>query len=117
MENQRWQQYFHKKLFRLIHKWHAEPDSGGYVGTISMNFSKAYDLLSHDWLIAKLEVFELDIGGLKFLLDYLNLRKHRTQVDFSYSKWSEICRGVSQGSILGPLWFNIFINGIFFFFC
>ena len=78
-------------LFRLIQKWQEELDSGGYVGTILMDFSKAYECLSHDLLIAKLEAYGLDVGSLNFLLDYLSLRKHRTKLGSSYSKWSEIC--------------------------
>ena len=87
----------------------------GYVGTILMDFSKSYDCLSHDLLIEKLEAYGLDLGSLNFLLDYRSSRKHRTKVGSSYSKWSEICKGIIQGSILGPLLFNIFINDIFFF--
>ena len=90
-------------LFRLIQKWQAERDSGSYVGTILMDLSKAYDCLLHDLLIAKLEAYGLDVGSLNFLLDYLSLRKHRNKVGSSYRKWSEICRGIPQGSILGPL--------------
>ena len=78
-----------------------------------MDLYKAYDCLSHDLLIAKLEGCGLGIGSLNFLLDYLNLRKHRTKVGSSYSKWSEVYRGIPQGSI-GPLLFTIFINDIFF---
>ena len=55
-----------------------------------MDLSKAYDSLSHDLLIAKLEAFGLDIGSLNFILNYLSLKKHRTKVGSSYSKWSEI---------------------------
>ena len=81
----------HHALFRLTQKWQAGLDSGGYVGTILMDLSKAFDCLSHDLLIAKLEAYELDAGSLNFLLDYLSLRKHRTKVGSSYSIWSEIC--------------------------
>ena len=63
-------------------------------------------------MIAKLEAYGLDIGSLDFQLDYLSLRKHRTKVGSSNSTWSEICRGMPQGSILGPL---LLINDIFFF--
>ena len=106
---------FHATSFlQLIQKWKAELDSEDYVGTSLMDLSKAYDCLSHDLLIAKLEAYGLDVDSLNFLLDYLSLRKHRTKVGSSYSKWSEICRGIPQGSILGLL-FNIFINDIFFF--
>ena len=80
-----------------------------------MDLPKAYGCLSHDLLITKSEAYGLDVGSFNFLLDYLSLRKHRTKVGSPYSKWSEICRGIPQGSILGSLLFNIFINDIFFF--
>ena len=89
-----------QQLFRGIQKWQAELDSGGCAGAILMDLSKAYGCLSHDLLIAKLEANGLDVGSLNFLLDYLSLRKHRTKVGSSYSKWSAIFRGIPQGSIL-----------------
>ena len=48
-----------------------------------------------------------------FVLDYLTFRKQRTKVGSAYSKWSKIRRGIPQGSILGLILFNIFINDIF----
>ena len=59
---------FRKAHSRLIQKWQAELDSGGYAGIILMALSKAYDCLSNDLLIAKLEAYGLDIGGLNFPL-------------------------------------------------
>ena len=78
-----------------------------------MDLSKAYDCLPHNLLIAKLEAYDLDSDSLNLLLAYLSFRKQRTKVGSAYSKWSKIRRGILQGSILGPLLFNIFINDIF----
>ena len=59
-----------------------------------MDLSKAYDCLPHDLLIAKLGTYGLDRSSLRLLMNYLNSRKQRTKVGSSYSKWSEIKRGI-----------------------
>ena len=100
-------------LFRLLQKWQNMFGSGKFIGTILMDLSKAYDCLRHDLLIAKLEAYGLDNGSLNLHLDYLTFRKQRTKVGSAYNKWSKIRGGIPQGSILGPILFNIFINAIF----
>ena len=79
----------------------------------TVDLSKVYDCLRHDLSIAKLKAYGLDNGSLKFLLDYLTFREQKTKVGSAYSKWSKIRRGIPQGSILGLILFNIFINDIF----
>ena len=101
-------------LFKLLQSWQKELDNSGFIGTIPMDLSKAYDCLSHDLLFAKLGVYGLDRSSLRLLMDYLNSRKQRTKISSSYSKWFEIKHGILQGSILGPLLFNIVINDLFF---
>ena len=99
----------------MIEKWRKSLDSGGNVGALLADLSKAFDCLPHDLLIAKLHAYGLDMPSLKLLHSYLTKRRQRVKINNTYSSWSEILFGVPQGSILGPLLFHIFLCNLFLF--
>ena len=78
-----------------------------------MDLSKAFDSVNHDLLLAKLEAYGLDNNTVCFMRRYRTNRLQRCKINNSFSEWMKISAGVPQGSILGPLIFNIFINNIF----
>ena len=81
-----------------------------------MDLSKAYDVLSHELLIAKLEAYGFSLNSLRLLYSYISSnRKQRVRIESIFSEWIGIVLGVPQGFILGPILFNIFINDMFFF--
>ena len=60
--------------------WQQVLDNGGFIGTILMDLSKAYDCIRYNLLIAKLECYGVDKASLRLLLYYLTHRKQRTKI-------------------------------------
>ena len=79
-----------------------------------MGLSKAYDCLPHDLLIARLAAYGFDNTALVLITDFLTNRLQRVKIGAS-SSYLELLRNVPQGSILGSILFNLFVNDLMFF--
>ena len=80
-----------------------------------MGLSKVFDCISHDLLIAKMEACGFSEDFLIFLYSPLKRQKKSVNINNVHPMFQILLSGVTQGSILGPLLFNVFKNDLFYF--
>jgi hypothetical protein len=104
----------HDVLLKLTEEWKYALDNNMYAGALLMDLSKAFDCLPHCLTICKLSAYGFSNNACLLIASYLNDRKQRVKLGECRSDWSTLCKGVPQGSILGPLIFNIFIHDMYY---
>ena len=98
----------------MLHNWYKDTDGNGSTMRVMLfDFKKAFGLIDHAILMAKLGDYELPLRVLDWIADFLTDRKQRVKLAHDcYSDWGSVRAGVPQGTKLGPWLFLVMINDI-----
>ena len=99
-------------LLKLTEDWRSALDDKKNVAVVAIDLSKAFDSLCHNLLLAKLKSCGVGNSAIDLIRSYLHGRKQRVKCNNAFSDWLPVQCGVPQGSLLGPLLFNIYMNDI-----
>ena len=102
-------------LIGMTEKAKRTMGKGAHFNALLIDLSKPFDCLPYDLLIAKLDAYGFKNDALNLVFNYLNNKEQRVKINSLFSSFKNFVSGVRQGSLSGPLLFNIFLTDIFLF--
>ena len=105
----------HHALLKMIKTWRSKLNCGSKIDAVKMDLPKAFDTIKHNLLLSKLKAYCFNKNSVSFIRSYVTNRYQQTKIGDIFSEWNKIINWIPQGLILGPLFFNIFINDLFLF--
>ena len=95
-----------------MEQWTEDLDKKNSINVIYLDFQKAVGTVPHKRLIHKLKGYGISGNLLLWIEDFLHERKQRVVLNSQSSSWTEVTRGIPQGSVLGLILFTIYINDL-----